>query len=446
MYSQKVQKALEDRKIKIGDKVQIKKLGKITEGLLMPQTGAGDSETLIIKLDNGYNFGIKFKDAGLKKISSGSKHLGSKTKNKIKFDKNKPPISIISTGGTVASKIDYLTGGVTGLMDPDEILSNVPELSKIVNISRMEIPFTKMSEDMGYLEWQDIAKTVAKRLNAGDKGVIVTHGTDFLAYTAAALSFFLKDLNKPVVLVGAQRSSDRGSSDSGMNLICGAVAATSEIAEVGICMHAKIDDDYCLFSRGTKVRKMDTQRRDAFRPINEYPLAHIWPDGRLKVKNMDHKARDDNGKVGLDLQYEPKVGFLKVVPDSDPLIIDLMVDNGYKGFVLEAPGLGHVPTIGSNSWIATIKKHTDNGIPFISVPQTIYGRINPNVYSNLRTLYKDAGAIPGQDMLPETAYVKLGWVLGHRGVAGDVEKVKEMMLTNYAGEITKRTLPGTFLY
>lgn len=459
MYSEKVLKALKQRKIKVGDRVVVKKLGRRTEGLLMPQTGAGDPETLVVKLDNGYNVGIKFKNAGIEKSKTKEPRtikaeqgfeLGKTSKSlmKLRFNPNNPPISIISTGGTIASRIDYNTGGVTGQEDlsPKEFLHNVPELGDIVNIKTIERPFTKMSEDMEPNDWIEIAKAAARRLNAGDKGVIITHGTDFLHYTAAALSFFLRDLTKPVILVGAQRSSDRGSSDAGMNLICASHAAIGDIAEVGICMHGRINDDYCLFSRGTHVRKMSTQRRDAFRPINEYPLAHIWPDGKTKIRNYTYTKRNDKGKVKLDTSFEPNVALIKAYPGSDPTIIDHMVSKGYRGFVIEAGGLGHVPTNGRLSWIPTIKKHVSSGIPFVTAPQTIYGRINPNVYSNLRALYKDTGAIPGGDMLSEVAYIKLGWVLGHKQAARDPEKVREMMLTNYANEITSRSLAGTFLY
>jgi len=459
MYSEKVEKALKQRKIKVGDRVVVKKLGRQTEGLLMPQTGAGDPETLVIKLDNGYNVGIKFKNAGIVKSKTKEpKAIGqqegyelgktSKSAMKIKFNPKNPPISIISVGGTIASRIDYKTGGVKALEDPKEFLHNVPEMGRIVNVKSIEKPFTKMSEDMEPADWIKIAEITAKRLNAGDKGVLVTHGTDFLHMTAAALSFFLRDLTKPVVLVGSQRSTDRGSSDGGMNLICASHAAIGNIAEVGICMHGRMNDDYCMFSRGTHVRKMNTQRRDAFRPINEYPLAHIWPDGKTKVRNYNHNKRNDKGKVKLDTAFDPKVALLKAYPGSDPSIIDYYVSKGYKGFVIEAGGLGHVPTNGKLSWIPTIKKHSKSGtgIPFVTAPQTIYGRINPNVYSNLRTLYKETGAIPGGDMLSEVAYIKLGWVLGHNDVAKSPEKVREMMLTNYAGEITSRTLAGTFLY
>jgi glutamyl-tRNA(Gln) amidotransferase subunit D len=332
---------------------------------------------------------------------------------------------------------------VHALEDPKEFLHNIPELVNIVNIKHIKKPITKMSEDMDYIDWQEIARQVARDLNSGMQGAIITHGTDTLHFTSAALSFMLRNLHKPVVLVGAQRSSDRGSSDAGMNLICSSIASVGEIAEVGICMHGESADTFCLFNRGTKVRKMDTSRRDAFRPINELPLARVHPTGKIEILNKNHKKRNNKLKVQVDAKFEPKVALLKAYPGSDPSIIDYLVTKGYKGFVIETTGLGHVPTFARKSWIDTIKKHVKDGIPFVTSTQTLYGRINPNVYTNLRILYHEAGAIPGEDMLPETAYVKLGWVLGH---TKSLEKVREMMLTNYAGEITTRSLPGTYLY
>ncbi len=453
MYSAKIRNALKTRKISIGDRITLQDGRKTYEGLLMPSPETSNPDSLILKLDNGYNVGVSF-GKGIK-IAKSRAHepravkeeakfeLGKTSKEilKLRFDSKKPLITLIATGGTISSRVDYKTGGVKTIENPQDFLHNVPELVDVANI-KLTSPFAKMSEDMNHADWIELAKLVAKELNAGARGVIVTHGTDWLHYTSAALSFFLKNLTKPVVVVGAQRSSDRGSSDAGMNLLCATHAALSDIAEVGICMHASIMDDYCLFMGGTKVRKMDTQRRDAFRPINDMPLARVYPSGKIEKLKNNMRSRSE-GKVELDTKFEPKIAIIKPYPGSDPSVIDYQVSKGVKGFVVEGSGLGHVPTNGKGEWISTIKKHVKDGIPFVVTPQTIYGRINPNVYTNLRILYHEAGAIPGEDMLTETAFIKLGWVLGH---TKDPKKVREMMLTNYAGEITERTLPETFLY
>ncbi len=441
MYSGRLGKLLKARKLDIGDFVRIKFKGVEKSGIIMPKDQFSRSEVLYIKLANGYNIGILADEIkGIEKCSETGSGPQIRPR-KISFDKTKPKISAVITGGTIASKVNYKTGGVTGLSEAGEILENIPELSDIVNMECVS-PFTKMSEDMGHEDWIEIAKSVAKQLNNGDRGVIVTHGTDFLHYTSAALSFMLRNLTKPVALVGSQRSSDRASSDARMNLICAAHVATSDIAEVGVCMHGSTNDDFCFFSRGTKVRKMHTSRRDAFRPINELPLAKVWTDGKIEKINPVQKKRTD-GNVELDIAFEPKVAILKAYPDSDPEVIDYYVGKGYRGFVIETAGLGHVPTFSKKPWIETIKKHTKDGILFVGTAQTIYGRIDPSVYTNLRMLYHHAGAICGSDMLTETAYVKLGWVLGH---TDDIEEARKIMLTNIAGEITERTLPETYLY
>jgi glutamyl-tRNA(Gln) amidotransferase subunit D len=455
MYSGKLESLFKRKRLRTGSRIRVTRAGKSYEGLLMPKTDAGDPDSVVIKLDSGYNIGLKHAP-GMKIEKSRepspravkeeeSFELGRISERflKLNFNPRKPPISLIATGGTIASRVDYRTGGVTGLEDPKEFLHNVPELGNIVNIKHLRKPFLKMSEDMDYRDWQGIARQVARDLNSGMRGAVVTHGTDFLHFTSAALSFMLRNLRKPVVLTGAQRSSDRGSSDAGMNLICSSIAAVGEIAEVGICMHGESADTFCLFNRGTKVRKMHTSRRDAFRPINNLPLARIYPNGKTEILNKNHTKRNDRERVELDTKFEPRVAILKAYPGSEPSIIDYLVSRGYRGFVIEAGALGHVPTMARKSWISTIKKHVRDGIPFVTASQTLYGRIHPHVYTNLRILYHEAGAIPGGDLLAETAYVKLGWVLGH---TKSPDEVREMMLTNYAGEITERSLPGTYLY
>lgn len=447
-YSVQIQKALKG--IKIGDRIFIIKGKQTYEGLLMPRTEMGDKDSIVLKLDSGYNIGIRYgKGTKIKKSEKREPkeikeetefEFGKEKLERIKFDPKKPKISLIMTGGTIISRVDYRTGGVYALEKPEELLTNIPELKNIVNIEDILSPFKKMSEDFNYKDWQILAKLTAKELNK-NQGVIITQGTDTLHFTSAALSFMLKNLYKPVVLTASQRSSDRGSSDAFMNLICSAYTSISDIAEVGVCMHATTDDHYCHFIRGVKCRKMHSTRRDAFRSINEMPLAKIWPNGKIDILNKNHKKRS-NEKVIADIKFEPKIALIKSYPGSEPEILEYLVKKGYKGFVIEGTGMGHVPTLAEKSWIPTIKNLIKDGIPVVITPQTIYGRINTNVYTNLRILYHEAKAIPAEDMLSETAYVKLGWVLGH---TKDLEKVREMMLKNIAGEITDRSEIDTFL-
>jgi glutamyl-tRNA(Gln) amidotransferase subunit D len=437
MYSNKIQRILKIKKIKVGDRIKLVKNGKFFEGILMPRIEMGDQNCLTIKLDNGYNIGIEFeKEVDIQKIKT-EWQLSERKEKEVEtliFDKKLPTISIIGTGGTIASKIDYRTGGVYASFSAKDIVTQIPELKEIANIKAKQI-MSIMSEDMTPDRWREIARAVTKEINSGVRGVIVTHGTDTLHYTAAALSFMLRDLPVPVALVGAQRSSDRGSSDTVMNVACAAnFIVNSEIAEVCVVMHGSMDDDFCLAIRGTKVRKMHTSRRDAFKPINELPIAKVyWKTKKIEILNDNYKKRSDR-KVKADDKLETKVALIKCYPGLNPEIFDYYIRKKYKGFVVEGTGLGHTPTLGKFSLLPKIEKAVKSSIPIVITSQCLYGRVHPTIYHNLRELSK-TGVIFAEDMLPETAYVKLMWVLGH---TKKMDQIKEMMLTNYAGEINKR--------
>lgn len=437
MYSKEIESLLKSKKIEVGDRVIVSKKGRKYEGILMPRIELGNTSCLILKLDNGYNIGIKFeKGVKIKKVKKEWKLEEPKVeKEKILiFDKKLPLISILGTGGTIASRIDYRTGGVYASFSPRDIAMQIPELKEIANI-KVEQVMNIMSEDITPEKWVEIAKAVAKEINSGSKGVIVTHGTDTLHYTSAALSFMLKDLPCPVALVGSQRSSDRPSSDAVMNVSCAAnFVANSDVAEVCIVMHGNISDDYCFAIRGTRARKMHASRRDAFKAINELPIAKIyWESRKIEILNQNYRKRSEK-KVKVDDKIEKKVALIKCYPGLNPEIFDFYIEKGYKGFVVEATGLGHVPTLGENSLLPKIEKAVSLGIPVVIASQCLYGRTHPTIYHNLRELLK-RGAIFASDMLPEVAYVKLMFVLGHEK---KMEKIKELMLSNLAGEISER--------
>ena len=297
----------------------------------------------------------------------------------------------------------------------------------------------KASEDMDYKDWQKIAKVAEKFLNDGNiKGIIITHGTDFLHYTSSALSFFLRDLNKPVVLTYSQRSIDRASSDANLNLQCAALAAISDIAEVMLVGHANSDDNFCYAMPGTKVRKLHSSRRDAFKVVNGKPFAKIFPEGKIEIIS-EYNLKGNKGKVNVDSKFEEKVALIKVYPGQDPSILDYYVKNKYKGIVLEMSGLGHISTMRARKgWTKKLKEiQQRHKIIVCATSQCINGRVDPLVYSNGRELL-GTGIIYLEDMLSETALVKLGWVLGHKNWAKDKKKIEEIMLTNIAGELSER--------
>lgn len=423
----------------IGNIVKIKIGEEMIEGTILPSV---DANVLFIKLKSGYNIGINRNEIKeIKKVGKSEEIRFPEISEKQ--DENKPGIAMIATGGTISSRLDYTTGGVKWLMKPEQLFFLAPKLFNIVKINSIERPFMIASENMSAKHWKILAEQTAKLLNKDEnKGVIITHGTDTLHYTSSALSFMLKNLNKPVILTYSQRSTDRGSTDTALNLTCSAYAALSDIAEVILIGHSSTDDNSCYALRGAKCRKMHSSRRDAFRPINELPIAQIDDEGKIKTLNNYYKKRN-NDKVIADTKFEDKIALIKFFPGADPSIIEHYTNDGYKGLVIEATGLGHVSTEESEkNWIPAIKKGISKGMTICFSAQTIYGRLDPYVYSPGRKLL-DLGIIFLEDILPETAYVKLGCVLGH---TTNKEKIKEMMLENIAGEFNNRIENNTFLY
>jgi glutamyl-tRNA(Gln) amidotransferase subunit D len=296
----------------------------------------------------------------------------------------------------------------------------------------------KGSENMDYKDWQKIAKVCEKYLNDGSiDGILITQGTDTLHYTSAALSFFLGKINKPVVLTYSQRSIDRASSDASLNLECSALACISDIAEVMVVGHASTNDDFCYAIPGAKVRKMHSSKRDAFKPINRLPFAKIHRD---KIEMLSEYRIRAKKKISVDTKFEEKIALVKFYPGQNPEILNYYLEKGYKGIVLEMLGLGHVATSGARlSWIKKLKEVQEKGLVVCAAGQTIYGRLDPLVYVTGRELI-ETGIIYLEDMLAETAFVKLGWVLGHKEWASSKEKVKERMLFNFSNELNDRIL------
>ncbi|MEW6592742.1 MAG: Glu-tRNA(Gln) amidotransferase subunit GatD [Candidatus Hadarchaeota archaeon] len=436
-YRGKAQRLLESASVSVGDKIRVEVSDKTYEGVLMPRIELGDAGHLVIKLASGYNVGARVDEkTKITLIEKGSPPKLSVPKLKISHDPSKPNVTIIGTGGTIASRVDYRTGAVYPAFTAEEIYSAVPEVAEIANIKVVEA-CSVFSEHMTPELWVKIGKTVTNEINGGATGVIIAHGTDTMSYTAAALSFMLNGLFRPVVMVGSQRSSDRPSSDAAMNLISAiTVAAKSDIAEVSVVMHGGTEDDFCFVHRGTKVRKCHTSRRDAFQSVNDIPTA-IVRGGELKILRDDYNRATSGGKVKLAGKFEPMVALLKATPGMSSGAIFGMLEAGDKGIVLEGTGLGHAP----ESLFAGIKRATQNGVPVVMTSQCLWGRVDMKVYSTGRDLL-NMGVIPGEDMLPEVAWVKLMWALGQ---SKDKKKVKDTMMTNLAGEMTPRTRVDVFI-
>jgi glutamyl-tRNA(Gln) amidotransferase subunit D len=434
-YKGSSRKFLDSIGISIGDIIKITKNGISYQGILLDRAEDPDDKHIVIKLESGYNIGVDVNEALAELIQKGDKpKIGLPALN-IENDVNKPNISIISTGGTVASVVDYKTGAVHPAFTAEDLIRANPELLIHANINGEAI-LNILSENMKPEYWVKTARSIADEINNGADGVVVAHGTDTMHYTSAALSFML-DTPVPVIVTGAQRSSDRPSSDAFMNIISSVVAAKSDIAEVTLCMHAEEDDSYCYLHRGTKVRKMHTTRRDTFRSINSIPLAKI-KKGKLKLidKNSTYNKRN-NSAVQLHDEIEEKVAFIKSYPGIEAEVIDYHIDSGFKGMVLEGTGLGHCP----ENLLPALERAKDEDIPIIMTSQCFYGLVNMNVYSTGRKIVS-AGVISASDMLPETAYVKLVWALGQ---TDNIEEVKKIIQTNISGEIGDKSSEKFFL-
>ncbi len=424
--------------IKEGDLIEIKLKDKTLKGKLMPS-----KDTLILKLDSGYNIGIDKTKIKEKTLIEKSKPVKTQ-KQTIKQDKNLPKISILHTGGTVASKVDYETGGVSAKFTPEDLLNMVPELKAIANIDSKLIS-NMFSEDMRFAHYNVLVKAIQKELKNKPKGIIITHGTDTLAYTSAALAFMLENIQTPIILVGAQRSSDRGSTDAFLNLIC----ATKFIAEtdfkgVAICMHESTNDNTCLILPATKTRKMHTSKRDAFKPINAQPIARL---NLNKIEFIDYPEKPEAKPLKIRLMNPNiKIGILKQHPNM--FAEEILAYKNYDGLVIEATGLGNLPinhidkeTAEHDKILKALQTLINKDIIIILAPQTTFGRLNLNVYSGARK-QKEIGIQGDQsDMLPETTFIKLAWLLSNY----KKEEIPELLRTNLRGELNPRLLNSDYM-
>ncbi len=431
-YSPTVLKLLEKYRVGLFQEVNIKLTdNREISGIILPRPLYGDPDVLVLKLPNGYNIGIDYKKIKDMAVISPAKRKPLVELTLPHLREGLPLVYMLSTGGTIASRIDYSTGAVYPFFTAEEIYSMVPELLDLAYI-KAETVYSIFSEDMTPKRWDELAKRIYEIYRKeAPAGIIIAHGTDTMGYTAAAIAFAVRNLPGPIIFVGSQRSSDRPSSDTALNVICAVkTAVEAPFGESVVVMHGCTSDDYCLAHRGVKVRKMHTSRRDAFRSVNDIPLALIRPQQRIKLLTSRYLKRSEKEPQLLG-GFEEKVALIKFYPGMHPEILELLQEKGYKGIVIEATGLGHV----SEKLVKPIRKIVKDGIPIVITSQCIWGRVNLNVYRRGVELIK-AGALPGEDMLPETAFVKLSWVLKR---AEDIESAYKMMLTNYVYEINPRS-------
>ena len=399
------------------------------DGIILPRAENDDDQHIVLKLITGYNVGIAINTITAMSETGYKEAHYQIPEREFPFSEGKPNIKLFGTGGTIASRLDYRTGAVIPAFSPGELYGAVPELADICNLTTEKL-FAVFSENMGPEQYKKLAVAIGDQIRDGIDGIVIGHGTDTMHHTASALAFMVQQPPVPIVLVGSQRSSDRPSSDAALNLIHATkTAAESDIAEVMVSMFGPTSDEYGLLHGGTRVRKMHSSYRSTFRTIGDVPLAMVTRDSIMPLKTAYNRRRKDRN-VTIKPYFEERVALIYYYPNMHPDIIDSLVDNGYRGIVIAGTGLGHV----NKPVYPAIRRARDKGVAMYMTVQTLWGYVHMSVYDTGRDLMA-MGIIPLENMLPEVAYVKLGWALGQ---TSDLAEVKKLMLTPVCREITER--------
>ncbi len=428
-YKGRALETLKRYNVRVWGETQIKSTRGDFKGIILPRSENDDDRHIVLKLANGYNVGIAVETISeMKEVGYKEAHYKIPEKE-FPITPNKPNVKLLGTGGTIASRLDYRTGAVIPAFSPGELYGAVPELADICNLTTEKL-FAVFSENMGPQQYITLAKAIGKEIEKGIDGIIIGHGTDTMHHTAAALSYMVQNPPIPIILVGSQRSSDRPSSDAALNLMHSAKAAgESDIAEVMVCMFGPTSDEYGLLHQGTRVRKMHSSYRSTFRTIGDIPLAMVSRDKITPIKANYNRRRKDRTATILPY-FEERVAMVYYYPNMHPDIIDSLVENKYRGIIIAGTGLGHV----NKPLYPAIDRAVKAGVAIYMTVQTLWGFVHMFVYDTGRDLMS-LGIVPTENMLPEVAYIKLGWALGQ---TSDLTKVKEMMLRPISGDITER--------
>ncbi len=439
--------------VHVWDKAEVETTRGHFSGKILPRAENTDDLHIVLKVITGYNIGLDVETITCMKGERDPQPNFKVPEKEFPYTPGLPHVKLLGTGGTIASRLDYRTGAVIPAFSPGELFGAVPELADICNLDTEKV-FAVFSENMSPKEYIALAKKIGDEVKAGIEGIVIGHGTDTLAHTATALTYMCQNLPMPVVLVGSQRSSDRPSSDAALNLMHAMTAAGhGDIAEVMVCMFGPTSDEYGFLHRGTRVRKMHSSYRSTFRTIGDTPLATISrKDGVQPIKEeYNHRRKNAERKVEIitDLEsykasiaandpnttrivptFDDRVAILYYYPGMKPDVLESLIDKGYKGIVWDGTGLGHV----NKGMFEAIQKATDAGIHQYMCVQTIWGYTHMFVYDTGRDLMA-RGIIPADNMLAESAYIKLGWALG---LTHDREEVRKLMLTPINSETTPR--------
>ncbi|PLJ77039.1 Glu-tRNA(Gln) amidotransferase subunit GatD [Infirmifilum sp. SLHALR2] len=430
-YGRRVSELLASAGAGIFDVVLVRlKDGVTFRGIVLPRPQVGEQDFLVLKLDNGYNIGIAADRITEVKLIETSGRVGLTAEKVTRETKAEGTVHFIGTGGTIASRVDYATGAVYPYFSAEDLYAMIPELADLAVVTSETI-FSIFSEDMTPHHWSELAKKIGEAFaSKSPSGVVVAHGTDTMHYSSSAMAFAVQKAPGPIVFTGAQRSSDRPSSDSALNVIGAAITAVkAPFAESVLVMHGSVSDDVLLVHRGVRARKMHTSRRDAFISVNSLPLAKVNPFTReIDAFQPGYKKRAE--EVEVYPEFSEKVALVKFYPGMPSSLLEFYREEGYVGLVIEGTGLGHV----NSKLIDTIRSLVKDGVMVVMASQCLWGSVNLNVYRTGVELLK-AGVVPAGNMLSETAYVKLSWIFGQ---TSDLEEAQRLFKTRIAYEFSER--------
>lgn len=429
-------KVLQQFTAPVWSNVELTTADGVFKGLILPRSETADTLHIVLKLPTGYNVGIAAKKVTAIKVGSSKEAVYKIPEQEFPKDPDKPRVKLFGTGGTIASRLDYRTGAVIPAFSPGELYGSVPELADYCNLETEKL-YGVFSENMGPEQWIALAKAIGDEIKKGVKGIVIGHGTDTMHHTAAILSFMVQNTPVPIVMVGSQRSSDRPSSDAALNLMHSVkTAAESDIAEVVVCMFGPTSDDYGLLHQGTRVRKMHSSYRSTFRTIGDIPVAMV---NRQEITPMrsDYNKRREDKDVTINPVFEEKVAILYYYPNMQPDMMDSLINNGYKGIIIAGTGLGHV----NKPLYPSLKRAQEKNVAVYMTVQTLWGYVQMYVYETGREMMK-LGVVPLANMLPEVAYVKLGWAFGQ---TDNLKEVKDIMLTPISHDMTEREPSNGYL-
>ena len=428
-YKGKSLEILKEYKVRVWSQAEIDTSRGRFVGTILPRAENDDDLHIVVKIPTGYNIGVDVETIKSMKETGYKKANYKIPEKEFPYTEGLPKVKLFGTGGTIASRLDYRTGAVIPAFSPGELYGAVPELADICNLTTEKI-FAVFSENMGPKQYKSLAIAIGKEIENGVDGIVIGHGTDTMHHTGAALTFMVQNSPVPIVLVGSQRSSDRPSSDAALNLMHAMYAAgNSDIAEVMVCMFGPTSDEYGLLHKGTRVRKMHSSYRSTFRTIGDTPLAMVTREGITPIKK-EYKHRRKDRNVIIKPYFSDKVTMFYYYPGMNPDTLDMLVDAGYKGIIIIGTGLGHV----NKELYPAIERANKKGVVMYMTLQTLWGYVQMFVYDTGRDMMAK-GIIPTENMLPEVAFIKLGWALGQ---TDDPEEIKKIMLTPINDEITPR--------